>query len=147
MAFVDTGVFVAALNRKDKFHVYGKCLLEKAFLSFKKVYTSDYVLDECISVAWSRTKNADLILQLDRIIQESEKTELLKIDEVAFSTAKSYLRKYPNLVATLTDWTSLVLMNNNRIRIVLSFDSDFDRVKALPEFSGITRVSRDVDLV
>lgn len=65
----------------------------------------------------------------------------------AFSTAKSYLRKYPSLVATLTDWTSLVLMNNNRIRIVLSFDSDFDRVKALPEFSGITRVSRDVDLV
>jgi predicted nucleic acid-binding protein len=140
-AFVDTGVFVAALNVRDKLHSQGKLLLQNAFLRFKTLYTSDYVLDECISFLWSKTKDAKRIMEIAKIVQESEKIDLLKVDEVSFSSAKSYMHKHPNLIPTLTDWTSLVLMNSNRIRIIFSFDSHFDKVKKLPEFSEIERVS------
>lgn len=141
MVFVDTNVFVAALNRRDKLHERDRDLLQKAFTTFKWLYTSDYIFNECLLVAWARTRNTTLIQQLDKVIQESEKIEILKVDEPCFSTAKSYLRKHPKLISTLTDWASLVLMRDHKISNVLSFDIHFDKVRSIPEFSAINRIS------
>ncbi len=56
MLFIDTNIFVAALNEKDRDHKRGKVLLEAAFNRVNSLYASDYILDECFSVAWSSTK-------------------------------------------------------------------------------------------
>lgn len=147
MSFIDTNVFVAALNRRDKLHEKGKPLLQKAFTTSKWLYASDYILDECLSVAWARTKDINLIQQLDKIIQESEKIEILKVDEPTFSAAKSYLRKHPKAIPTLTDWTTLVLMRDHNIPNILSFDTHFDRIKSIQEFSHIQRISETKQLL
>lgn len=153
MSFIDTNIFVAALNIRDKFHSKGKPLLEKAFKVFDRLYTSDYILDECLTVAWARTRDIvleerlNLIQQLDRCIEGSEKIELLKIDEASFSAAKSYLRKYPKVIPTLTDWTCLVLMRDFGILKILSFDKHFKIVKSIPEFSGVTCISDVTELL
>ncbi len=120
MTFIDTTVFVAAFNKKDTNHQKGKELLSKSFEKFKWLYTSDYVLDETLSLAWSRTKNKELVLQLDKIIEESEKIQLLHVDETTLATAKIYLRGFTETIPLLTDWTSLVLMKNNNIPSILS---------------------------
>jgi predicted nucleic acid-binding protein len=146
LAFIDTTVFVAAFNTKDINHQRGKELLSKSFEKFKWLYTSDYVLDEIISVAWSRTKNKELILQLDKIIEESEKVRLLHVDETALATAKFYLRKFTEMIPLLTDWTSLVLMKDNNITSILSFDEHFNRVKGIEEFSHIIKISSASEL-
>jgi len=139
LPFIDTNIFVAALNKKDKHHQEGKDVLTKAFKKFSWLQTSDYILNECLTVAWTRTKNTNLIHQLDNLLQGSEKIEILKVDETTFATAKSYMRKHLNIIPTLTDWTTLVLMREHKILQILSFDTDFDAVKNIPEFTKIKR--------
>jgi len=138
--FVDTNIFIAALNKRDKFHEKGRALLTKAFKTALSLHASDYILNECLTVAWARTRDTNLIQQLDTLIQASEKIEILKVDEPAFATAKSYMRKHPNIIPTLTDWTSLILMRDNKIPEILSFDTDFDNIKNIPEFKRIKRI-------
>ncbi|HKZ95327.1 MAG TPA: PIN domain-containing protein [Candidatus Bathyarchaeia archaeon] len=106
----------------------------------------DYILNECLTVAWARTRNATLIQQLDTLIQESEKIEIHKIDENQFATAKSYMRKHPNIIPTLTDWTTLILMRDHKIQKILTFDTDFDAAQNIPEFKKIKRISDPTQL-
>jgi len=140
LPFIDTNIFVASLNKKDKHHEEGSDLLAKAFKKFRWLQTSDYILNECLTVAWARTRNTNLIQQLDKLIQESEKIQILKVDETTFATAKSYMRKHPTIIPTLTDWTSLVLMRDHKIAEILSFDTDFDATKSVHEFTKIKRI-------
>jgi predicted nucleic acid-binding protein len=140
LPFIDTNIFVAALNRKDKHHKKGRELLAQAFKKFSWLQTSDYILSECLTVAWARTRNPNLIQQLDSLLQESEKIQILKVNETTFATAKTYMRKHPNIIPTLTDWTTLVLMRDHKILEILSFDTDFDAVKNMPEFTSIKRI-------
>lgn len=137
--FVDTAIFVAAFNRRDRNHQKGLKLLKEAFQKAKVLYTSDYVLDETISLAWARTKNREIVLKLDELIQDSGKIDMIPVDSSTLSSAKSCLRKYGQALS-LTDWTSAVLMRDRKIPHVLSFDVDFDRVKSIKGFSFITRL-------
>lgn len=146
MAFIDTNIFVAALNTKDKLHEKGRSLLTKAFQTLPWIHTTDYILNECLTVAWARTKNATIIQQLDTLIQESEKIEIHKVDENQFSTAKSYMRKHPNIIPTLTDWTTLILMRDHKIQKILTFDTDFDAAQNIPEFKKTKRISDPTQL-
>ena len=145
MLFIDTNIFVAALNEKDTDHKRGKVLLEAAFNRVNSLYTSDYILDECFSVAWSSTKKEprpfriSLVKRLDDTIQQSEKVRLLKVDERDFATAKSFLRNNPEIIPTLTDWTSLVLMARKIFKI-LTFDRHFSSARRIPEFRNIQQV-------
>ena len=69
MAFVDTSIFVAALNKRDVHHRKGKKLLTEAFKRFKWLYASDYVFDETLKVVWAKTRKINLCLLIDEIIQ------------------------------------------------------------------------------
>lgn len=150
--FVDTNIFVAALNKKDSDHRQGKELLSLAFEKSEWLYTSDYVLDECISVAWSKTAKLDhefrlgLIRNLDETIQNSAKLRLEKVSQTDFATAKSYLRKHPRVVPKLTDWTSLIVMRRKGITRIISLDGDFKNVKALDDFEWVERVNEPSQL-
>lgn len=145
--FVDTNIFVAALNEKDSDHKRAKVLLETAFGRLHQLYTSDYILDECFSLAWSATRKQpkrsrlSLIRRLDDTIQESEKLRLLKVNEGDFATAKSYLRTNPGIIPTLTDWTSLVLMKENRVSRILSLDKHFNGVRKIQDFRDVLLVN------
>ena len=80
-----------------------------------------------------------LVKRLDDTIQQSEKVRLLKVDERDFATA-SFLRNNPEIIPTLTDWTSLVLMARNKIFKILTFDRHFSSARRIPEFRNIQQV-------
>jgi predicted nucleic acid-binding protein len=59
--FIDTGIFVAALNRSDNLHEKAVPLMERALQGeFGRVCTSDFVVDEAITTALARTHRHDL---------------------------------------------------------------------------------------
>ena len=63
----------------------------------------------------------------------------MKVDERDFATA-SFLRNNPEIIPTLTDWTSLVLMARNKIFKILTFDRHFSSARRIPEFRNIQQV-------
>ena len=138
---------MGALNERDSDHQKCKVLLEAAFKKSDWLYTSDYIIDECFSIAWSRTRKQprafrhSLLRRIDETIQGSEKIGILRVSEQDFSTAKTYLRRHMGLIPTLTDWTSLVLMKRNDIPKVLSLDRGFDKVSSIQEFRSVQRAS------
>ncbi len=64
----------------------------------------------------------------------------MKVDERDFATAKSFLRKNPEVIPTLTDWTSLVLMARNKISKILTFDRHFSSARRIAEFRNVQQV-------
>ncbi|MEA3255442.1 MAG: PIN domain-containing protein [Candidatus Altiarchaeota archaeon] len=139
--FVDTGVFVAIHNVRDQYHGVAKELGGKAASGvFGGLYTSDYVLDEVVAFIYKRTDNPDLVLEAIDFIQNSGRIEILHVDGSVFASAKMCVEQYSFLKLSLTDWTSVNLMVGNGIDRILSFDSDFDRLHAVDEFSGISRI-------
>jgi len=138
--FIDAGPFIAVSNKDDSNH-------EDALRQFTKIagkkgtfFTSDYVLDEVLSFATRKTKNPEIVLSADKLIQESANIRLLKVDEEVFANSKMFLRKYPKILLSLTDWTSATLAKRHAIPKIYSYDSDFDRLKSTGEFRRIRRV-------
>jgi hypothetical protein len=62
------------------------------------------------------------------------------IDERLLSTAKTYMKEYPHIIHTLTDWTSLVVCRDEGLGGILSFDHGFDHAAKVPDFQKIQRI-------
>jgi predicted nucleic acid-binding protein len=138
--FVDTGPFVAFLNSGDVNHKSALEQFDKIDQTKRVFFTSDYVLDEILSFV--TRKKPELALYADEIIQESGSISLLKVDEKTLASSKAFMRKYPHLRLSLTDWTSAVLARDYAIGKIYSYDSDFDELKTLQEFKNIRRVEK-----
>jgi len=138
--FIDAGPFIAISNKDDPDHK--DALRQFAKIAGKKgiFFSSDYVLDEVLSFATRKTKNPEIILSVDKLIQESANIRLLKVDEEVFANSKMFLRKYPKILLSLTDWTSATLAKRHAIPKIYSYDSGFDRLKSTREFKHIRRV-------
>jgi len=58
MIFVDTGIFVAYVNKRDVNHKRAVEILEDIMRGkYGKAYTSDYVFDEAVTFALLKTKD------------------------------------------------------------------------------------------
>ncbi len=145
---MDSTVLVAISNKRDKHNDKAKKLL-RAILKdnpHPRIFVSDYIIDETISVVLSRTKNGQerlrmqIIELVDKIVYHSRFFRVIHVDEGIFSSALTHLRKEKNIIVSLTDWTNAVIMKNHNIHEILSFDSDFDRIAELSHFSFIKRI-------
>jgi len=142
-AFIDTGIFVAIHNSRDQCHEEAKKLGEKAINGvFGKLYTSDYILDEVVAFIYKKTDKPVLVLEAIDFIQNSGRIDILHVDSSIFASAKVCAEQYPSLKISVTDWTSVNLMIENKIVKILSFDSDFDKLKTIDKFSRISRIPK-----
>lgn len=124
--FVDTGVFVAVRNKRDVNHGRGKELMRWALKGrYGRVYTSDHIIDEAITVALARTHNLDMARNTGRYIIDSPRIEKLRVGEQEFMMA---WRRFLSLTKPMsfTDVTTLALMEVRGIERIMSFDADFD---------------------
>lgn len=138
--FIDAGPFIAFSNKNDPAHKDALKQFAKIAKTKRTFFTSDYVLDEALSFATRKTKNPKIILDVDRLIQESANIRLLKVDEEILTNSKMFLREHPELLLSLTDWTSAALAKRYAIEKIYSYDSDFDRLKNIKEFKHFRRV-------
>jgi hypothetical protein len=125
--FIDTGVFVALRNADDEFHTRGKELMKRALkCEFGTAFTSDYVLDEAITTALVRTKRHDLAVDIGKYIIESQRITKLYTTEEIIAMAGKKFQTFKDKPMSFTDCVSLALMEKNRIKQIMSFDSGFD---------------------
>lgn len=137
---IDAGPFIALSNKDDPSHRDALEQFTKIAGTKRICFTSDYVLDEVLSFATRKTKNPEVVLKVDKLIQESANIRLLKVDEEILANSKMFLKKYHELLLSLTDWTSATLARRYAIERIFSYDSDFDKLKNVEGFRHIKRV-------
>lgn len=125
--FIDTGIFVAVRNRKDRNHQRAKELMKRALMAeFGIIHTSDYVFDEAVTTALARTRNRQIATNTGRYIMDSERIERLEVSREDFNLAWSKFQTIKDKFLSFTDCTSLALMETHGIERIMSFDSNFD---------------------
>ncbi len=125
--FLDTGVLVAARNADDDRHRAAKELIRSALRQdYGPAYTSDYVIDEAVTLMLVRTKNPELAVDVGEFVLRSSRIAKLWVSKESFSEAWDKFRTLKERSLSFTDCTSLVLMSRNGIDEIMSFDSGFD---------------------
>ena len=128
--FVDTGVFVAARNSRDRNHVRASQLMESALRGEQgTVYTSDYVVDESVTTALARTHDFRIALNTGRMVIQSQRIEKLFTGPDEFQAAWEKFQKLGRKPMSFTDCVTLAQMERHGIVRVMSFDSEFDGLK------------------
>lgn len=129
--FVDTGVFYAHHDTDANRH-------EDAVAGFEELldgrygqpYTSDYVLDETVTLTRVRTGSFDAADTVaGRILGEDPFPDVFETIDVGPDDVRGALetfRRYDDHDLSFTDATILQLCDSRGIDAVLSFDDDFD---------------------
>lgn len=123
--FIDTGVFYAAGNTADQHHGHANAILKRIFQKqFGQAYTSDYIVDEAVTLTQARTKDRKKsIRMLDNCLHSPELFNILNVNEDEFLQAAKQYGHCDEL--SFTDCTTLVLMRKNGIRHIATLDSGF----------------------
>ena len=125
MSFIDTTIWVSALDRADELHEDGKSVII-AILQDKihRATTSDYVLDETLTILKRRGIRPAEIIKVVNNIVSSPRVEVVFVDEEIFTDALELFAKYERL--SFTDSTTLAIMQRQKINTIYSHDTDFD---------------------
>lgn len=131
MMFVDTWGFKAFIDRKEPKHTEVKQLLETAWKRKNSVYTSDYIIDETITLISYKLdfdKLKKFIVASDSAIEKGY-IRLLRVSSEDFDEAKKFKLKYKDkLKISFTDITSAMLMKKHKIADIVTEDGHFGEI-------------------
>lgn len=138
--FIDTSVLVAARNVDDKNHVRAKELMKSMLRGeHGEIYTSDYVVDEAVTLMLRRTKRIELAINIGEYILRSPRVRKLRVSEEVFDAAWEKFKSLGERLMSFTDCTSLALMEKSGVRSIASFDSGFDGLVSRIHGQGVYR--------
>lgn len=125
--FIDTGIFVAVRNKKDKNHQRATELMRCALKAdFGIIRTSDYVVDEAVTTALARTRSHQIAVNTGKYILSSARIDRIPVSQEDFDLAWSKFQTMKDKFLSFTDCTSLALIERHGIERIMSFDSNFD---------------------
>lgn len=129
--FVDTGVFFAHHDTDAERHEQAVTAFDRLLDgAYGQPYTSDYVLDETVTLTRVRTGSFDAADAVaSRILGEEPYPDVFETLTVEPDDVRSSLRtfrRYDDHDLSFTDATTLWLCESRGIDAVLSFDDDFD---------------------
>ncbi len=126
--FVDTGPFIARYSKFDMHHADSVRSFEKigkGETPYRRLYTSDYVLDEAITGCRQRTHSHKATVELGTAIFSSESIVLLKVNEETISEAWKLYRERGEVELSFTDCTTAILAWKHGMTDIFTYDSDF----------------------
>lgn len=131
--FIDTSLLVSYYNKKDENHEKAlKIMPEILNESFGKVFVSDYIFDEVVTVALVRTKSHENAKLIGSDLLNANML-YLKVNENIFMAAwKYFLEKAP---MSFTDFTIIAMIKAYKIDYLATFDKILAKqagVKTLP---------------
>ena len=122
--FGDTSFFFALVAKRDPAHRQAVAAYEKLLRAGARVVTTDYVVDETLTLTKARIDAPTSLSLLDRM-ERSESIELEPVTSDKFLASKQYFRKHSDHGYSFTDCTSFVLMNELDIGAALTTDRHF----------------------
>lgn len=132
---LDTSFIFAFFNKKDEYHEAANKIMQKLKEGlFGKIFLSDYVFDEFVTLSGSHLR-FDLAAEWGQIILDSEKIELVTTEHSEFNVAWNLFKQYKEL--SFTDCTILAIAKQLDIDKIASFDSDFDKTKTIKRIAEV----------
>jgi predicted nucleic acid-binding protein len=122
--FVDTSGWVALFNQRDRNHQKAKELWERLVRERPSLYTSDYIIDETITLLRARG-GFEVAKRGGQNLFGSQILSLLKVSYSELLESWEFFQKYPEHGFSFTDCTSFVLMKKNGIESAFTFDRHF----------------------
>jgi predicted nucleic acid-binding protein len=135
--FLDTGYLIALEAADDQYHAAATEHWHSLRESRPRLITTSYVFDEVVTYFNSRGLHAKA-LEIGQRLIDSPSVRLIHVDEALFQAGWDYLRKRSDKLYSLTDCTSFVVMQRERLRVALAFDSHFKQAgfRRLPDSAG-----------
>lgn len=129
--FVDTGTFLAYRNQKDRYHEIALKLFREALKGkYGQIYTSDYVYDEALTLALTRTNNIAVAMDIAEVIM-SPRIKMVFVDAQLLERSTKTFKQYSGRNLSFTDAVSIEIMNELDIEKYLGFDSHFNGIVEL----------------
>lgn len=132
MTFIDTWGFKAYIDSKEPKHKSVKKYIEKIWNSKEPLVTTDYIIDETITLLSYKLdyhKLKKFIEKLNSSI-ENDFIKIIWITKDVFHEAINLKLKYKDkLDISFTDMTSMIVMKNNKILDIITEDDHFKKMK------------------
>lgn len=122
--FIDTGAFFARYLVKDQHHNTSISLWNKIYKEYARCFTSNFVLDEMITLLGRRV-NEEFALEKANSIYNSNFFTILRPEETDELAALEFYKKFSDQKISFTDCVSFALMKRHKIESVFSFDRHF----------------------
>jgi predicted nucleic acid-binding protein len=122
--FADTSFFFALVARRDRSHAAARSALEKVTRARRPIVTTDYVIDETLTLTKLRTDPATADALWARI-EGSPSVRLEFVGPERFARAVQFFRRHSDHGYSFTDCTSVVMMQDLALTDVLTTDSHF----------------------
>ena len=139
--FLDTSVFVAFANTRDAKHEEARDIVDGLLEGrWGRGITSDFVLDETVTVTLARTRHVETAILVGETILGTGPAG--RIVDLAYVSPRTFLRtwalfrRFAARGLSFTDCTSLELMRILGIEQIASFDRDFDGVVSRRSHGG-----------
>jgi len=131
--FVETGAWVSIALKRDEHHEAAVQLLHDFQTESISLITSDYILDEVLTLVRKRSTH-EKAKRIGVTILRSSVVHLERIDETVWEKAWKIFQRYDDKMWSFTDCTSFALMDKLNVSRAFTFDRDFEQYgkKVLP---------------
>lgn len=123
--FVDTSAFTALVIQSEPFHERALELFQKCFRDGVEMVTTDYILDEVLTLLRCSKKLKIEMLLSFLVNAYSSGINVFGISEELFGEAIGLMMKYKDQYFSCTDCVSFAAMKEMQINDVLTLDKHF----------------------
>ena len=125
--FVDASGWTALFNPRDQYYFQVRGKMQMILGQINRLVTTDYVLDETITNLMS-TVNHPAAEKFAVWVLSQKHIRVVHIDEELWDEALALFQKYDDKDFSFTDCTSFVVMQQQKLRDVFSFDHHFEQM-------------------
>jgi predicted nucleic acid-binding protein len=124
--FADTGAWCALYDRSDIHHARASALLKELKRKKTQLITSDYVLDESLTLLRFRAGHKEAV-DLGRWMLQSPLVKVINVDEKIWQSAWEMFGRYGDKGFSFTDCTSFAIIRQLGLLNAFAFDHNFEQ--------------------
>jgi len=124
--FADTGAWCALYDRSDVHHARASAFLQELKREKAQLITSDYVLDESLTLLRFRAGHKEAV-DLGQWVLQSPLVKRINVDEKIWQSAWEMFVKYDDKAFSFTDCTSFAIMWQLGLPNAFAFDHNFEQ--------------------
>jgi len=135
MYLIDSGVWIGASNPKDTHHREAASVLKSILTGdLGKVLITNLIFSEVVTYIRRKVGQKQSV-EAAMMLIDSERVEIIHVDENAFNAAYHMFERYPEL--SFADAASVAVMKDRDIQQIVSFDKGFNGIRDIVRFETV----------